>query len=518
MRRERDEPGGDGPDHERAGREQHEVAPQRRSVGHAASLLSHHVRAVVLSKTPLPSPLTLMAGVVAAFFGLLVSVRGPVDADYWWHLTTGRLILQTGSVPSTDPYSFAYDGPWVAHEWLGEVVIAALVDSIGYPLTGLVFGLLVAAALMIPAWSLARGGIAGRAILPWVAVGSYTLASYATVRPQVASWLLLSVLIVLLMRLRTDNRRLLWFIPALFLLWANLHGLWVVGIAVLAVYVAFTVVGRTPMAGSSAMVLGVMGLSIGATALTPSFVDGMLYPLRYLRQDDWGTAFIAEWQPADFTDPRSAGLAVLILGTLLLGRRGVPGWLVVVAVAGLLSPLIAVRNAPLAVILSMPTLAMGLQAWLGPGGTRSPVAARRRRLVELAAASAIVVGMVVVLPPAVSGDARSAFPTAAFDVLEERDPDARALVDYDWGGYAIARLHANGGQVFIDGRSDMYPREIFEDYLEIRAGTDRWQALAERYEIDAILLPPTAELVAAERPGWCSAHADEQAVLLLPCP
>lgn len=462
--------------------------------------------------------MTILGAVVAAFFVLLTVVRGPVDADYWWHLATGRLILESGSVPSFDPFSFAYDGPWVAHEWLGEVVIVGLVATVGFPLTAALFGALTAAALLVPAVALRRRGVQVRALLPWVAIGTYALASYATVRPQVISWLLLALLLVLLMSITATDRYRPWLVAPLMLGWANLHGLWVVGLGVIGIYVAFTLFGRTPLAPQRWTAVGMLVVATVAATLTPAGPAGLAYPLRYLRQDDWGTAFIAEWQSADFTDPRQFGVALLILGVILFGRRATSGWLATIAVVGLAGAVLAVRNAPLAVVLSLPTLVLPLDAWLGPPRELSPARARQRRIMELGLAAAVVVAMAAVLPRAASGSEASAFPTGAFDRLEEADPDARLLVDYDWGGYAIHRLSDAGGQVFIDGRSDMYPREIFEDYLAIRGAAGGWEELAATYGVEAILVPADAPVADAQADAWCEEYRDSRSVLLLPCP
>jgi len=464
----------------------------------------------------LPSPMTILAAVIVAFFVVLTVARGPVDADYWWHLTTGRMILESGSVPTTDPFSFAYDGPWVTHEWLGEVIIAVLVDSLGVTASAALFGAAAAGSLLLPALALHRRGVAVRALLPWLVVGTYTLASYATVRPQVLSWLLLAGLLVLLMGIGAADRYRPWLVVPLMLLWANLHGLWVVGLGVIGIYVAFTLAGRTPMAPRRWTAAGMLVGATVASSLTPAGPAGLLYPLRYLRQDDWGTAFIAEWQPADLTDPRQFGIGLLILGVVLFGRRATSGWLATVAVIGLAASIVAVRNAPLAVVLSLPMLAMALHAWLGPPRAVSAPRARQRRTLELGLAAVVIVAMVVVLPRVAAGTEESAFPTDAFDRLEETDPDARLLVHYDWGGYAIHRLSQGGGQVFIDGRSDMYPREIFEDYLAIRGADDGWQSLVDRYGVEAILVPPDAPIAGVVTgAGWCEAFADERAVLLV---
>ena len=465
-----------------------------------------------------PSPLTILAVVIVTFFVVLVVVRGPIDADYWWHLTTGELILEQRAIPTADPYSFAYDGPWVAHEWLGEVLIYGLASTLGYPITAGLFGIATASSLLLPAYALDRTGVSARALFPWIAIGTYTLASFATVRPQVLSWLFLGALIAILIGLRPRHRLRPWLVPGLFIIWANVHGLWVVGLAVLSVYVAFTVLGRTPFAPQRQTALGIAAASLIGTALTPAGFGGLLYPLRYLRQDDWGTAFIAEWQAANITDPRQWGLFVLIAATLALGWRGSRGWLTPVALLGLLAGVIAVRNQPLTAILTLPMLAIVLDAWLRVSPRVPTASAGTRRVMEMLVAAVVVFAIVIILPVVASGKVDRTFPVAAFDRLIAAHPSTRTLVEYDWAGYAIHRLDQTGGSVFIDGRSDMYPRSVFEDYLTMRSAESGWEALASDYGVETIVMPPSAPIAAVTpTSGWCVEYEDSQAVMLVRC-
>src|SRR5260370_41655507 len=50
-----------------------------------------------------------------------------VDPDLWWHIKTGQNILATHHWPTADPYSFTVGGtPWMAYEWLGEVLLGSV--------------------------------------------------------------------------------------------------------------------------------------------------------------------------------------------------------------------------------------------------------------------------------------------------------------------------------------------------------------------------------------------------------
>jgi hypothetical protein len=475
----------------------------------------------------LPSPYALFAVVAIGLLGMVSAVRGLVDADYYWHVTNGRLIVESGRVPSVDPFSFTWAGqPWTAHEWLGEVLIHLAVSSLGAGLAAFVFGAVAAGGPLMVGAALKRIGLPTWPVIVAVSLAVLVLLPYATVRPQAISWLLLGELLAGLLLLRPGGWRVAWLAPLLFLAWANLHGLYVIGLGVLALYAAFTLAGRTPMAPRRGTVVTVLVACVLATMLTPAGPAGLLYPLRYLEPGDWGLRHIAEWQPPSVTDARNLGLALVIVVLGATRLRGTPAWLVAATLLGVAGALLAVRNAPLAAIVAVPGLAYGLAA-LRPGRTpraARPSVARARRFMEAGVAILVLGAAAVVLPGVrgLSGDRviPVRFPVAATAVLERVAPRTDVLTEYDWGGYLIHRLHDAGTRVFVDGRNDMYDERILDDYLRIRNAAEGWQELAQGYGVEAILLPPSAAVTdTAAAEGWCEIHRDAVAVLLLrSCP
>jgi hypothetical protein len=149
-----------------------------------------------------------------------------------------------------------------------------------------------------------------------------------------------------------------------------------------------------------------------------------------------------------------------------------------------------------------------------------------RRVMELTTALVVVVGSMAILIPrplteAINQDIAERFPVAAVDRLLRIRPDAKVFAEYGWGGYVINRMFASGGRVFVDGRNDMYSQQILEDYSAIRDADPGWQTLADRYGVEAILLPPETTLTRgpAVSAGWCEVYRDATQVLYLPtCP
>jgi hypothetical protein len=170
--------------------------------------------------------------------GLLLAGRSRMlrDPGTFWHTTVGEHILQTGRFPTTDEYSFTFAGqPWIAHQWLGEVTLAILAWS-----NGLEAQLIAAVTILALLWTwvglrLMRRGLHWSVTVSLLAVGIVTSAGHFHVRPHLATMVLFAILIALLIDVEADRipfARLWWLVP-LFVLWTNLHGGMLGGLATL---------------------------------------------------------------------------------------------------------------------------------------------------------------------------------------------------------------------------------------------------------------------------------------------
>ena len=482
----------------------------------------------------LPSPFWIFALALAGVLVGITVTKGVQDPDFFWHVTAGQWIAQHGQVPSTDPFSFTWGGqPWTPHEWLSELLMYWLVIGVGRTAALFVFGLFPAAIVLTQGAMLSRLGVGLRAFaLPAVLIG-LVITPYVTLRPQAVSWLLLSLLLWFLLSLRPERPWRAALLVPFFVLWANLHGVYVIGLGVVAVYCIFTILGRTPMsAAKTPLAVAAIGCVL-ASMLTPAGPIGILYPFRYVELSDWGLANIQEWQSPSFHEPAHWAFLALIAWVGLNGGRNTPGWLVALSWIGIAMGLVALRNVPIAAVFCLPTMALGMQSRLEARGWdrsgRKPMAPSRalgRRLMELGTAVIVVIGAMLVLVPRGLGDGITAniekrFPVQGVAYLQEHDADAHVLAEYGWGGYVIHELYATGGRVFVDGRNDMYDQQVLDDYDSIKNADSNWQALAAQYGVQAVLLRPDATLTRgpATSAGWCEAYRDEDEVLLLPvCP
>jgi hypothetical protein len=180
-----------------------------------------------------------------------ICTHARVDPDLWGHLRFGLDAVASGRLPITDPYSFTQDVAWINHEWLSEVAQAIAYRAGGVLGIVLLKAIALAAAFLVLAnlttgiderrrWWLLAAGIIG------VAPAAFTM------RPQI--WTLLAIPLLWhvlnngqgrpfdarpeLVEGRAQGRhanrplRRVVLLIALFAVWANLHGGWIVGMGV----------------------------------------------------------------------------------------------------------------------------------------------------------------------------------------------------------------------------------------------------------------------------------------------
>ena len=72
-----------------------------------------------------------------------------VDPDVWWHIRVGQDILRSHHWPTTDSFSFtAANSPWIAYEWLGDVILGSLAKLGGNAALAALLTTLVAAVVL----------------------------------------------------------------------------------------------------------------------------------------------------------------------------------------------------------------------------------------------------------------------------------------------------------------------------------------------------------------------------------
>jgi hypothetical protein len=478
-----------------------------------------------------------------------IAVSSVTVFDFWWYLASGQRILATRSVPMTDPFSYTAEGrPWINHMWATQVLFTLLWERWGrLPLIGLKTAAVTATFAVILATMRARGVhplLAGAVTL----LAAWAGAEFWHARPQTLTYVFVAILAWLLRPGWEDRRLTLVLVPALVVVWVNLHAGFLMagvllGITGLGTALPLLLVRERRHAGWRVLWLtGFLGvLAAAASLVNPFGVRAILFPLEVVSSVPFMTSTI-EWFPPNF---HHGGFRPLELMLLLLfpafawgrGRLSAPdvGLILVFAHLGLTS----VRHVPLFAIVAAAPLADAL------GGVLSKVRridwARLRDAVErrlpslgrtLTAPGAPLLGGALLLLAAVSGywAAMAGAPTnpLRLDLHEGRYPErtmafireqqlpAPLFSVYAWAGYELWRLYPDY-RMFMDGRTHVYGPDVLKDFLEVTNVGPRWQVVLDKWQVQTILAlrpSPLTETLQAKG-GWRQVFTEREAIVFV---
>ena len=340
-----------------------------------------------------PAPLLIGLAVfaLAAFSPAVLN-----DGDTWSHVATGQWILAHGAIPRVDPFSYTFAGqPWTAHEWLAEVVMALAFRAAGWGGVALLTGAAAGAAIAIAARRAARD-LSGPALLVLAALSALLLAPSLLARPHILALPLVALWGVALLEARDAGRAPPLAFAALMALWANLHGGFAFGLALIAPF-ALEALLAAPAAEKIATARDwslFAAASLAAAMLTPFGVEGLIFPIRLLGLAHLGE--IGEWRPENFAHPGPMELALLALIAFALVRPTTLPWLRAALVVGLIHMgLQHGRHQTLLAILAPMLLAPAIRGGLGGGmvAAAPPVATPRLSHEAILAAAALALAL-----------------------------------------------------------------------------------------------------------------------------
>jgi len=451
---------------------------------------------VALSFPVLLGALLALAGGAALHFHFF-------DPDTWWHLKAGEQILKTASLPHHDAYSFTVAGnPWMAYEWFGEVVIALFARWLG--LTGLAILLLVLSGtimVLLYTYAVLRTGNC-KAAFAACALFLPVIVVFFTLRPQLLGYIFLLFTLIALELFRQGRRRALWALPAVFLIWVNTHGTFVLGLACLGVYwlsglktFEWGGVEARRWTDNERRQLETVGLlSVVALLITPYGSKLAAYPLEMLLLQPVNLANIQEWQPLSFRLLLGKVLLVLLLlyflGEVIFRFKYRLEDLALVVMA-VFAACVHVRLIVFLVMVLVPLYASALRRWIPPYRPLQDHFALNACLMVMVAA-----GFVWATPTGARLHRLTIhdYPAGAVAYLRAHPSPARMFNEYGWGGYLIWSLGPQR-KVFIDGRADVYEYAgVLQDYLRMTRLAPNTLFLFRKYGIQACLVRRNAAL------------------------
>jgi hypothetical protein len=432
--------------------------------------------------------LLLSAIVVVA---VLASVGSSLaDPDVWWHVRTGRLILDTHAVPHTDPFSFTADrDSWVPTAWLSDASFALVWKVGGWEairVLRIVLAVAVAAALWLAARR--RTDVPAPSAALAVALVMVTLQPFLRERPQVIAFLFVAWLAVVADNVLRGRMPPVLLCAGLGYLWANVHGMWILlpGILLLAGVLAWVDdrerVALAARCTSLAVLVGVLA------CLTPVGPRLAVWPL-VVRN---AAAPVTEWHPTVLDSRIGVPFACLVGvivwswarrdGSVSRGRA-----LFVLSVTGF--GMLAFRNVAPAAILLLPELTRGIRSLAKDWTPRSLPGTSWPLPAAVGALGVIGATLVAATSPLVSRDQ----PVRLAELLAQRPGELRVLNDYDVGGL-ITGLASPPAHVAIDGRTDMWPASYVREYVAATTGAADWRPLVDRLDPNAAVVLADSDL------------------------
>lgn len=376
---------------------------------------------------------------IALFVAFALAAFGPIrNYDYFWHLATGRWIVEHRALPLADPFAVASDRhAWINGEWLFEVFAYATHAIVGLAGMSGVRALL-AAAIFTLIFFKSKRDLLVTAIAFAGAMQTFDL------RPSSMALLF----VVLAITART------WIAHAVITaLWINIHPS-----AILAPGIAALSTRRVAPVVASALAL----------LANPFGWRAILAPLELMSYVRSGAFVNAEWLPSRVTQFPLLHLCVLggALAFILRRNDEETRWWRVLLFAGFAFLAIRhVRNQGL-FFVAFPLLIPRIEI--------------RRSLAIAAAAGAIAVTALTIDHR--PGVAPERFPLQAVARLQSTGLRGNIYNPDQFGGFVIWSFYPER-RALTDGRNELY-RTFIPEYATARRDERAWRALLAKYRID----------------------------------
>ncbi|MCA1510650.1 hypothetical protein ABH999_001200 [Bradyrhizobium yuanmingense] len=461
----------------------------------------------------------LCVGAGAYLFFLFLGDTLLQDSDSFWQIKIGQWILDHRAMPMIDFYSFTRTGaPWISTSWLSQVAFSFSHAQWGWAGPVILTAAAIALALAILVYLLEAHIGAPRAVL-FAMLALLLSIHHVLARPHILALPVMVAWVGLLMAAASRRSAPSWTWLPLMALWANLHGGFVLGLALIGP-ISLEAVEHAEKGRRLALFMRWVLFGIGAliaSCCTPYGWRTLQGATNILSLGELLT-LIVEWMPANFatfTPFEGALLALIAFGYyrgLVLSAPRI--FLILFLTWSALSHVRSIDAFAFLVplVLAKPLGEMFPQPALEPAGADSWPGRYVTALGALMIVAASWTSTSLYL-----GHHRFTFtttqtPVAAVDLLEQRKVQ-RVFNAYQFGGYLISR----NIPVFVDGRAELYGEKFIMDFFKATEGKkpELLPRLLDEHKIDATLLGADAPgpQILDQLKGWKRIYADDIAVI-----
>lgn len=451
------------------------------------------------------------------------------DPDIWWHLQTGKWIVNHGVLPQTDPFSTFGDGrPWMVYTWLFDVSMYGLVSVLGEGGLGW-YTLTVTWLIMLVLHRMIATRYQEFVIVCGVlALTVLSLSKMLTPRPWLLTILFCALTLEVVLSVREGKTsRWFWYLPLVYVLWANTHIQFVFGLGLLGLALVAPIVDSCRQLSFQKPTLAawedpgwhklliLSGLCGLATLATPYHVDLYSMVMLYAGQTQlWDV--IQELQAPPFRFVGDWAMLVLFsLALIQLGRRA--RWSSFETTFIVVAAFSAFRGQREAWFLVLGCLAVLVSARLGQNTTVSSVNLAGVRIIPTLAL--LLIGVSCLLwyrefsHTKILENTAKHFPFRAIDFVKKQGYTGPLYNHFNWGGYLIWQLPDL--KVSMDGRTNVHGDERVKKAVETWAGGPRWKDDPELNEARVVIAKRDMALASLLRldPRFYVAYEDQVAVV-----
>ena len=450
-------------------------------------------------------PITVGVVALVAVWLARFGVRPVSDPDAWLHLRIGSFLNDGGTfVERPDPWSSGSTYTYVPTQWLSERLGAASYQVFG-GLGGVAALRSVGIVLLLATLWYAMRGVADRepAGLAMITAMVGSTAAMAE-RPQLLSLAIFSLFVGAWFRTLHDNRARWWLVPTMWL-WACVHGLRVVGLALSVCFVAAAALDRRRVDRRLVTLLALLLLAVAVTPLGPRL---LLSPLRVAGS---ASGLVSEWQALSTANPLLLLSLVPGVVTALIWWRGPrPAWsrilLLAVAVGAsfTMARLVVVGGILMSILMAEALQTLRRVPRVTPTGREIVTVS------TLAITSAVAVGLTAILT---EREPASSVPTALAQPLSSERAGSIVLAEHGLTGWLM--WTAPDLKYVVDLRAEIFTPETIEHYADALAGRPGWTAFVDDQDVALMVLGKESPLLAQLDPGtWELRGANGEYVLL----
>jgi len=446
------------------------------------------------------------------FFGFFHTITA-ITQDLGRHLLTGKLIISTREVPKVNLFSYTYPlFPFVNHHWFSEVIFYLLYKISGFD------GLLVSAVIIILI------SFTGIFLYAWkrYSINAITISALfyfpilferTDIRPEIFSFLLLSLFIIILSSFREKYTGWIFFLIPLELLWVNLHIYFPIGIAVLGIFLLDAIISHIVFffSGKKLLLNHILGDKKNVTLVVvllsccfitlfnPNGFSGAIYPFRvfqnygYSIEENQNIFFLESFYPHETILYFIISVILLFLFLIISFKRTrVVDWLLAIFFTYL--GISAIRNFPLFVF---GTFLIFCNVISGVEKSGVNILARHYSKKKINIALFILLFIAIILQSkhilskkdfgfgVVTGASRGA------DFFLKHHLSGPMFNNFDIGSYVEYRMYPRE-KVFVDGRPEAYPQKFFQQvYIPMQNDPNIFKMVDDKYHFNTIFFSYT---------------------------